>query len=246
MADYYQTLDPPAKSKEEEIKEQSMICNESLLIPKTFTFAPESSFVKSSFHELPKQPTSIKNPLSRLGVNSEERGVRKIEMVAPFETPKRLKKKILNAVPRADHSATLRGLTEMDPSVVILYDTATLHNPEHWKSDTQALGVSEKVKKWIKYEYFYSSIDKPYFESNELQEYLNLLKIPYKTLRRADFILIRKAIGKPRRLSQKFLERERQRLNKYREIAREIIPYIVSLNTILGTQLHQNTTPQDI
>jgi len=241
MDDYYQTLDPPAKSKEEDLKEQSMICNESLLIPKSFTFAPESNFVKSSFHELPKQsqlyqPTSIKNPLNRFGVNSEERGTRRIEISAPFETPKRLKKKLLNPILRADHLVTLRGLTEMDPCAVILDDTAMLHNPEYWKGDKegQVLGVSEKVKKWVKYEYFYSSIDKPYFEGNKLQEYLDLFKVPYKKLRKGDFILIRIAIGKPKRLSQKFLERERQKLHKYREIGREIIPYIVSLYIILG------------
>eukprot|EP00826_Nyctotherus_ovalis_P064139 TRINITY_DN9403_c0_g2_i1.p1 TRINITY_DN9403_c0_g2~~TRINITY_DN9403_c0_g2_i1.p1 ORF type:complete len:237 (+),score=64.23 TRINITY_DN9403_c0_g2_i1:426-1136(+) len=233
MADYYQTLEPPAKSREEELKDQSMICNESLQIPKTFSLAPESGLIKSSFHELPKQlqVNPIKLPLSRFSANVEERGARRMEMSPPFETPKRLRRKILNPIPRADRSTTLRGLVEMDPYAAILDDTAMLHNPEYGRGERegQTVGVAEKVKKWVKYEFFYSSIDKPYFESSELQEYLSLLKIPYKTLRRADFILIRKAIGKPRRLSHKFLERERQRLHKYREIAREVIPYTVPL-----------------
>lgn len=243
MADYYQTSDPLVKSKEEDLKEQSMICNESLQIPKTFTFAAESSFVKSSFHELPKQqhqPNSIKFPLNRFNPTTEERSTRRIDIQGLYETPKRLRRKILNPIPRVDQLATLRGLTEMDPYAVILDDTAMLHNPEYGKNDGEGLtlGISEKVKKWVKREYFYSSIDKPYFESSELQEYLNLLKIPYKTLRRADFILVRKAIGKPRRLSHKFLERERQRLYKYREIAREVIPYIVKCDIILGKKFH--------
>lgn len=124
---------------------------------------------------------------------------------------------------------TLKVLTVIDPYAIILDDMAMLHNPEYGKSDkdSQVIGVSDKVKRWIKYEYFYSGIDKPYFEKSELQECMNSLKIPFKTLRRADFILIRKAIGKSRRLSQKFLDEERQRLRKYREVARDVIPYIV-------------------
>lgn len=118
----------------------------------------------------------------------------------------------------------------MDPYSIVVDEMAMLHNPEYGRSENylQILSVSEKVKRWVVYEYFYSAIDKVYFEKNELLDCLTSLGIPYRSLRRADFILIRKAIGKPRRFSAKFIQEERQRLHRYREIARELIPHIAA------------------
>jgi len=235
------------QNNEEEPKEPSMLCNESLQIPKAFPFGSESSFTKApGFFDQPKhipvivgsptsyQPGPIKIPTSRYMVSPEIQGpphiMRRPEHHPVYETPtKRLKRRIVAPQPQIEHSMSKRGLTIMDPYTVIMDEMAVLHNPEysHTEKFQSATNVSEKVKKWIKYEYFYSGIDKPYFEKNELNECLTSLGIPYKSMQRGDFVLIRKAIGKPRRLSSRFLNEERAKLQKYREISREIIPIIV-------------------
>ena len=265
MEDYYATMEQAAgaatftkpapvqqmvvvepQQKEEESKELSMLCNESLQIPKAFPFSSESNFTKTSgFFEPPKQAATamigppvgyqvgpIKIPVSRFNPSPEgHQHMRRVEHPPQqFETPKRFKRRVASQVPQAEKPASFRGLNMMDPYSIIFDDMAMLHNPEYSRSEKYqqtTTTISEKVKRWVKYEYFYSGIDKPYFEKNELQECLSSLGIPYKCLRRADFILIRKAIGKPRRLSAKFLGDERHKLQKYREIARELIPYIV-------------------
>jgi hypothetical protein len=143
----------------------------------------------------------------------------------PKESPKRVPrlevtKKVKKMMPIKQKRSLLKGLPDMNPYLVIVDDLG--------QDDKYHLeGVADKVRKWIKYEYFYSGIDKSYFERNDLQEIIEALKIPYKKMRRADYILIRKSIGKRRRLSQRFLNEERQRLHNYREIARETAPYVV-------------------
>ncbi len=238
----------PPPAKEEDPKEPSMLCNESLQIPKAFPFTSESNFMKATGFYDPVKPVtvmpipqtgyqvgSIKIPPSRFNASPEVPShiVRRMEpQHAPpplFETPKRLKRRMVPQVPQVEQPVSYRGLSIMDPYSIILDEMAMLHNPEYSRSEKymQTTNISEKVKKWIKFEYFYSGIDKPYFEKNELQECLTSLGIPYKCLRRADFILIRKAIGKPRRFSAKFLEEERQKLKRYREISRDLIPFLV-------------------
>ena len=233
MSDYYETLEPesgkPTKEEpKEQSKEQSMICNESLQIPKPFGFLTESSFTKNSgFFEQqkslviqPHQSNPIKIPAARFNASPERKIPMKLEQ--SFETPQRFKRKIANTTQPINQAESLRGMTAMDPYQVIMSDVNV-------DCDREQQIISSKVKKWVKYEYFYSGIDKPYFEKSEFQECMDSLQIPYKTLKRADYILIRKAIGRPRRLSQKFLSEERERLKKYREVVREVIPYIVNL-----------------
>ena len=113
----------------------------------------------------------------------------------------------------------------MDPYSVVVDEIVVLHNPQYGRSEQyqQITNISEKVKSWVQYEYFYSLLDKLYFARNELLDCLAALGINHRTFRRDEWILIRKAIGKPRRLSGKFLAQERERLKRHREISRELI-----------------------
>jgi len=82
---------------------------------------------------------------------------------------------------------------------------------------------SVKLRRWCAYEWFYSGIDLPWFEKNEFVEYLNharLGRVPRLT--RAEWGVIRSSLGKPRRLSQRFLQEEREKLEQYRESVRAI------------------------
>jgi hypothetical protein len=113
----------------------------------------------------------------------------------------------------------------MDPYSVIVDEIVILHNPEYSHSEQyqQITNVSFKVKRWVRCEYFYSWIDKSYFEENELSTCLKQLGIAHNSFRRVEWILIRQSLGKTRRFSQNFIKEEREKLRKFREISRDLI-----------------------
>ncbi|CAK9869126.1 unnamed protein product [Sphagnum jensenii] len=78
-----------------------------------------------------------------------------------------------------------------------------------------------KVRQWCMYEWFYSAIDLPWFARNEFVEYLNHAGLGHvPRLARVEWGVIRSSLGKPRRLSKRFLEEEREKLATYRESVR--------------------------
>eukprot|EP00250_Pteridium_aquilinum_P014030 c21731_g1_i1 orf=621-4265(+) len=81
---------------------------------------------------------------------------------------------------------------------------------------------SEKVRRWCIYEWFYSAIDLPWFARNEFVEYLNHAGLGHvPRLTRAEWGVIRGSLGKPRRLSKRFLQEERDKLESYRDSVRK-------------------------
>ncbi|MCO5608511.1 hypothetical protein L7F22_062722 [Adiantum nelumboides] len=81
---------------------------------------------------------------------------------------------------------------------------------------------SEKVRRWCIYEWFYSAIDLPWFARNEFVEYLNHAGLGHvPRLTRAEWGVIRGSLGKPRRLSKRFLKEERDKLESYRDSVRK-------------------------
>ncbi|MCO5597679.1 hypothetical protein L7F22_051760 [Adiantum nelumboides] len=81
---------------------------------------------------------------------------------------------------------------------------------------------SEKVRRWCIYEWFYSAIDLPWFARNEFVEYLNHAGLGHvPRLTRAEWGVIRGSLGKPRRLSKRFLKEERDKLEAYRDSVRK-------------------------
>eukprot|EP00826_Nyctotherus_ovalis_P000867 TRINITY_DN10062_c0_g1_i1.p1 TRINITY_DN10062_c0_g1~~TRINITY_DN10062_c0_g1_i1.p1 ORF type:complete len:229 (-),score=60.99 TRINITY_DN10062_c0_g1_i1:604-1290(-) len=204
MADYYFALEREKRQSEEDLKREAMVCNESLQIPGPLGIIHSHSQGFKTF--LPADLLQVQHPEFK-------------------ENPKNPHKTETEPIKRARREresarkSTTRGLDEMNPYLIVADDPEQGgHQPED---------VGEKVKRWMRCEFFYSAIDRPYFEHDELRELIEALDIPYPKLRRADYILIRKSIGKRRRISQHFLNKERQKLHNYREITREVAPYIV-------------------
>eukprot|EP00898_Chlorokybus_atmophyticus_P003368 jgi/Chlat1/4031/Chrsp26S04088 len=82
--------------------------------------------------------------------------------------------------------------------------------------------LSTRAAKWCMYEWFYSTIDWPWFEKSEFLEYLEHTGLGHITrLTRKEWGLVRGALGRPRRLSQAFLSEERAKLESYREAVRD-------------------------
>lgn len=78
-----------------------------------------------------------------------------------------------------------------------------------------------KVRRWCMCEWFYSAIDLPWFARNEFVKYLNHAGLGHvPRLTRIEWGVIRGSLGKPRRLSKRFLQEEREKLETYRESVR--------------------------
>merc|ERR1719174_146571 len=79
-----------------------------------------------------------------------------------------------------------------------------------------------RLQKWCLYEWFYSGIDRDYFEHNEFQEELNDMGLGMvEKLTRAEWALVRQQMGPcRRRLSVNYFRKEIERLEQYREEVR--------------------------
>ncbi|KAL9447321.1 hypothetical protein AB3S75_014900 [Citrus x aurantiifolia] len=81
---------------------------------------------------------------------------------------------------------------------------------------------SNMVRRWCTFEWFYSAIDYPWFSNREFVEYLNHVGLGHiPRLTRVEWGVIRSSLGKPRRLSKRFLHDEREKLKQYRESVRK-------------------------
>ena len=83
--------------------------------------------------------------------------------------------------------------------------------------------VSKTYMKWVIDEYFYSYIDKPYFQFNEFDGILRKsnLKSEQSLMKRSEWNKLRAAFGKPRRFSRNFVNTELERLNLFRDRVRK-------------------------
>ncbi|KAE8714429.1 Always early, putative isoform 3 [Hibiscus syriacus] len=93
----------------------------------------------------------------------------------------------------------------------------------------RALNLKEKLcnflnsylaRRWCIFEWFYSTIDYPWFAKQEFVEYLDHVGLGIPRLTRVEWGVIRSSLGKPRRFSEQFLKEEREKLNQYRESVR--------------------------
>ena len=105
--------------------------------------------------------------------------------------------------------------------------------------------------RWFRSEYFYSFIDKPFFQENELVETTSEAGLPVE-LNKKEWSIVRQSFAhngrpqekrakgsRPRRLfSEQFIADEKRKLQRYREIFREIMAQYtkqgVYLNTVNG------------
>eukprot|EP00002_Diphylleia_rotans_P001083 TRINITY_DN10598_c0_g1_i1.p1 TRINITY_DN10598_c0_g1~~TRINITY_DN10598_c0_g1_i1.p1 ORF type:complete len:641 (+),score=96.41 TRINITY_DN10598_c0_g1_i1:76-1998(+) len=80
---------------------------------------------------------------------------------------------------------------------------------------------SDKARLHCMCEWFYSTIDRPFFEKNEFLDLMSLLKKPQFThLTRLEWQALKSSELKPRRFSRAFLKGERESLARYREQTR--------------------------
>lgn len=110
--------------------------------------------------------------------------------------------------------------------------------------------------RWVIYEWFYGNLDQSLFKLNQDSEFQLCLKelfpnLRTKTLRRAEWCLIRKLMGKPRRCSPSFFAEERQSLNAKRDKIRQIqhqqkldtlshfhdLPNLIPMPLVIGTRI---------
>jgi hypothetical protein len=78
--------------------------------------------------------------------------------------------------------------------------------------------VSAKFLNWCKCEWFYSYVDKGFFQVNEFVDIVKGLGVEItEVMPLRDWRTMRCAMGRPRRFSQRFITEERRRLKKYRE-----------------------------
>ncbi|OMJ86765.1 hypothetical protein SteCoe_11618 [Stentor coeruleus] len=83
---------------------------------------------------------------------------------------------------------------------------------------TEESPISPKFLQWCKAEWFYSYIDKGFFEYNEFEEALKVLKVnEIEVFTKYEFQVIRNALGRPKRFSANFIAQERKKLTKCRE-----------------------------
>ena len=77
------------------------------------------------------------------------------------------------------------------------------------------------VRQWCANEWFYAAIDRPWFSNREYVGFLEHVGLgPEVRLTRAEWGLVRSALGRPRRLSLRFLREGRQQLDDFRMAVR--------------------------
>ena len=77
------------------------------------------------------------------------------------------------------------------------------------------------ARQWCANEWFYAAIDRPWFSNREYVGFLEHVGLgPEVRLTRAEWGLVRSALGRPRRLSLRFLREGRQQLDDFRMTVR--------------------------
>ncbi|XP_056866024.1 protein ALWAYS EARLY 1 isoform X2 [Raphanus sativus] len=77
------------------------------------------------------------------------------------------------------------------------------------------------VRRRCIFEWFYSAIDYPWFAKMEFVDYLNHVGLGHvPRLTRLEWSVIKSSLGRPRRLSDRFIQEERDKLQQYRESVR--------------------------
>ncbi|KAL5541821.1 hypothetical protein UlMin_009531 [Ulmus minor] len=78
-----------------------------------------------------------------------------------------------------------------------------------------------QARRLCAFEWFYSSIDYPWFAKMDFVEFLNHVGLGHvQRLTKVEWEVLKSSLGKPRRFSEHFLKVEREKLNQYRESVR--------------------------
>ncbi|KAK3012841.1 hypothetical protein RJ639_008620 [Escallonia herrerae] len=111
---------------------------------------------------------------------------------------------------------------EMKSSEIIFNDWPDKYSTLQEKGMLSCPLSSYMVRRWCTFEWFYSSIDYPWFAKREFDEYLSHVRLGHiPRLTRVEWGVIRSSLGKPRRFCENFLHEEREKLKQYRESVRK-------------------------
>jgi len=79
------------------------------------------------------------------------------------------------------------------------------------------------LRRFAMAEFFYSTVDRAYFNQNTFQESLDAVGLSHvQKLTRTEWNRVRAFIGRRRRMSPALFTQERQRLREYRQVVRDI------------------------
>ncbi|KAL0919995.1 hypothetical protein M5K25_009092 [Dendrobium thyrsiflorum] len=139
----------------------------------------------------------------------------KNEVIFPTKSRNRRKMDLQKALARKESKSTESGVEEHP-------DRYPFSNRPYELKETLCHCLSSQLlRRWCKFEWFYSAIDYPWFAKSEFVEYLNHVRLGHiPRLTRVEWGVIRSSLGKPRRLSSRFLQQEREKLEQYRESVR--------------------------
>ncbi|PKA56627.1 Protein always early 3 [Apostasia shenzhenica] len=156
--------------------------------------------------------------LGRMTVDSNDTAVAhsaKHEVILPTKSRNRRKMDLKKAF-------SLKDPKSSESAVEDYPERFALCNRGYGLKDTLSHCLSSQLlRRWCKFEWFYSAIDYPWFAKSEFVEYLNHVKLGHiPRLTRVEWGVIRSSLGKPRRLSGRFLQQEREKLEHYRESVR--------------------------
>eukprot|EP01041_Mallomonas_annulata_P005304 gene5304-10611_t len=145
------------------------------------------------------------------------------------ETPKKRLKKVYGSNTNVALSPKSAIEEERPDPEAIQTEQMRLESEYENYPQTKAIAeyLSSQSRLWPSHEWFYSTIDRDYFNENEFKGCLQILGIDHvKQLTRSEWSFIRGImecnIGRPRRFSRSFLTGERQKLNDYRRKCRLI------------------------
>ncbi|CDW86505.1 protein always early 2-like [Stylonychia lemnae] len=130
---------------------------------------------------------------------------------------------------KANKSICRRGVQEMNPYIMVQDDQDTgAQLSKNIPNPPSSIEYSKLVTRWMRCEYFYSWIDRPYYLSNDFKQLLTKAELENTKLNQLEWSLVRRALAssrgiKPRRFSDRFIQDEKLKIQNYRDIFREII-----------------------
>lgn len=107
---------------------------------------------------------------------------------------------------------------------------------------------STAARRWMKFEFLYSGIDRGFFLRNEFVECLADQGLSdARRLTRTEWSALRARLGKPRVLSARFLEQERAKLERYRiDVRRVQLSLLPRMSSVDGPFVYQVCEPYGI
>jgi hypothetical protein len=203
MADFYQTLEAIQQSQKQ--ADITMECPEQLKVqlnPEIKSFHGEGAFTRT----IPMK-AAITKPSYIIPFSNKRH-----PPYSPTMPSKRVKHE--DILPRrAAINGSRKGVANLESILNILDNKNCMET------------IAHDVKLWIRSEYFYSYIDKPYFAENSVGVLTQQLKLEksIEEMTSTEWKVVRASLGKVRRFSTKFIRQEKEKLHNYRIIARELL-----------------------